>query len=156
MTPAGTTHGIARCDVRAAGFFLLVWLAVCALTLRAAAAAAGDDQDDGSSNEHGPNSTTAAESTVYTPREAEARYAGKGNQHWTPAPTSSFGHGPCEESIEKLLSSVSAFLCLVTFPLAIRYDIEAIASVSFIVRRTTHPVGLYVNPVGPNVRPRRA
>lgn len=47
---------------------------------------------------------------VSSPGEAEARYAGKGLGHeWTPAPTSSFGKGPCESSIEHLLSPVRAF-----------------------------------------------
>lgn len=49
-----------------------------------------------------------ANETVSTPGEAEAKYAGKdrgGNM--TPAPTNSFGTGPCEQSIELILSPVS-------------------------------------------------
>lgn len=55
------------------------------------------------------NSTALAQ-PVSRNGEAEARYAGRSgdNGHWTPAPTTSFGKGPCEMSIEALLSPVSA------------------------------------------------
>lgn len=49
-----------------------------------------------------------ASETVSTPGDAEAKYAGKGRgDNMTPAPTTSFGIGPCEQSIELILSPVS-------------------------------------------------